>query len=332
LTYDNNISEIIRKIVYNEDKESDKSMDIEKTYILDPKNDVVFQKIFGSPENEELLKSFLNSFLIRTEKEEIKSIEYVDTKLNNIEVVDDKIGILDVRVITDKGTQINVEIQLINKYNMINRTLFYWSRLYVGQIKRGTNYKNLSRTITINILNFEYLKSEKYHNIYHLFEDELKTKLTDLMEIQFVELPKFLRKQQELNNSLEGWLTFLVNPNKEGIDMAEPAIQKALTVLDMLGRDPETVRLAELRMKRILDEKSMLEGAKEEGIKEGEEKEREEGRQRNIKTASKLLAKKFKTVPPEINEKLEKASIEQLEAIIEDVFDLEKLEDVLKYL
>jgi predicted transposase/invertase (TIGR01784 family) len=307
-------------------------MDIEKAYILDPKNDVVFQKIFGSPENEEILKSFLNSLLINTEKEEIKSIEYVDTKLNNIEVADDKIGILDVRVVTDKGIQINVEIQLINRYNMINRTLFYWSRLYTGQIKRGASYKDLNRTITINILNFDYLESEKYHNIYHLFEDELKTKLTNLMEIQFVELPKFLRQQPELNNSLDGWLTFLVNPNKEGIDMAEPVIRKALTVLDMLGRDPETVRLAELRMKRILDEKSMLEGAKEEGIKEGEEKEREEGRQRNVRTASKLLTKKFKIVPFEINERLEKASIEQLEGIIEEVLDLEKVEDVLKYL
>jgi predicted transposase/invertase (TIGR01784 family) len=247
----------------------DKIMDIDKAYILDPKNDVVFQKIFGSPENEEILKSFLNSLLIKTEKEEIRSIEYVDTKLNNIDVADDKIGILDVRVVTDKGTQINVEIQLINRYNMINRTLFYWSRLYAGQIKRGSNYKDLSRTITINILNFDYLESEKYHNTYHLYEDELKSKLTDLIEIQFVELPKFFKQQPELNSSLNSWLAFLVNPNKEGIDMAEPVVRKALTVLDMLGRDPETVRLAELRMKRILDEKTMLEGAKEEGKLEG---------------------------------------------------------------
>lgn len=46
--------------------------------------------------------------------------------------------------------------------------------------------------------------------------------------------------------------------------MTEPTIKKAITALDMLSRDPETVRLAELRMKHILDEKSMLEGAKEE--------------------------------------------------------------------
>lgn len=35
---------------------------------LDPKNDVVFQKIFGSPENEDILISFLNAILEGTEK------------------------------------------------------------------------------------------------------------------------------------------------------------------------------------------------------------------------------------------------------------------------
>lgn len=35
----------------------------------------------------------------------------------------------------------------------------------------------------------------------------------------------------------------------EGIEVAEPAIKKAITVIDMLSRDLETVRLAELRMK-----------------------------------------------------------------------------------
>ncbi|WP_160675083.1 hypothetical protein [Clostridium sp. C8-1-8] len=41
----------------------------------------------------------------------------------------------------------------------------------------------------------------------------------------------------------------------------------------MLSRDPETVMLAELQMKQILDEKSMVEGAREkvkvEGMAEG---------------------------------------------------------------
>ncbi|MDP4144094.1 MAG: Rpn family recombination-promoting nuclease/putative transposase [Bacillota bacterium] len=250
--------------------------------ILDPKNDVVFQKIFGSPENEDILISFLNALMEKTEKEKIKHIDYIDTKLSDIEAIDDKIGILDVRVITEKGVHINVEIQLINRYNMINRTLFYWSRLYSSQIKRGENYKELNKTITINILNFNYIEGEKFHTTYHLYEDDEKSMLTDLLEVHFVELPKFLHEQPELNNSLNKWLTFLTKPEKEVNEMGEPAIRKAITVLDMLSRDPETVRLAELRMKRILDEKSMIEGAREEGKVEGIAEGRAEGRVEGI--------------------------------------------------
>lgn len=98
-----------------------------ETSTLDPKNDVVFQRIFGSPENEDILISFLNALLEDTEKEKIQHIEYMDTKLADIETIEDKIGILDVRVVTENGTHINIEIQLINRYNMVKRTLFYWS-------------------------------------------------------------------------------------------------------------------------------------------------------------------------------------------------------------
>ncbi|WP_279285531.1 Rpn family recombination-promoting nuclease/putative transposase [Clostridium sp. C8-1-8] len=146
-------------------------------------------------------------------------------------------------------------------------------------MKKGENYKNLNKTITINILNFNHIDSKKYHTTYHLWEDEEKTKLTDILEIHFVELPKFLDEKPELNNSLNMWLAFLTKPEKEVSEMGEPAIRKAITVLDMLSRDPETVRLAELRMKQILDEKSMAEGAREEGKIEGIAEGKVEGKE-----------------------------------------------------
>jgi hypothetical protein len=43
----------------------------EDKIILDPKNDVVFQRIFESPENEDILISFLNALRVVTEKEKI---------------------------------------------------------------------------------------------------------------------------------------------------------------------------------------------------------------------------------------------------------------------
>ncbi|KZL89739.1 PD-(D/E)XK nuclease family transposase [Clostridium magnum DSM 2767] len=118
-----------------------------------------------------------------------------------------------------------------------------------------------------------------------MYEEELKIKLTDLMELNFIELPKFLKQQKDLEDSLQRWLLFLIKPNKEifeEIEMKDPTIKKAKTILEFLERDAETVRLAELREKAIRDEISRIEGAREEGRDEG----REEGK---IEVAKKLL-------------------------------------------
>lgn len=104
-------------------------MTANKIVKLDPKNDVVFQKIFGIEKNKDILISFLEAIL-DDEKIDIESIELEEKILNSEMILDEKIGILDIRVKTTKGIQINIEIQLINQYNMIQRTLFYWSKLF----------------------------------------------------------------------------------------------------------------------------------------------------------------------------------------------------------
>ena len=44
--------------------------------------------------------------------------------------------------------------------------------------------------------------------------------LTDILEIHFVELPKFLDENPELNSSLNKWLAFLTKPEKEVMEVA----------------------------------------------------------------------------------------------------------------
>lgn len=44
---------------------------------------------------------------------------------------------LDIFVETENKERVNIEIQINNKYNMINRALYYWSRLFSEQLKEG---------------------------------------------------------------------------------------------------------------------------------------------------------------------------------------------------
>ena len=94
--------------------------------LLDPKMDFVFKNIFGSEKNPKILISFLNATL--KPKDLITSVEIKNTDINK-NYIEDKFSRLDVKAKTSNDEIINIEIQLKNEYNMIKRSLDYWSKL-----------------------------------------------------------------------------------------------------------------------------------------------------------------------------------------------------------
>ena len=100
-----------------------------------PLNDFIFKKIFGEKGNEDILISFINAILKRTNKEPIIEIEIIDNKQLTKEVINDKTGIIDVRARTAKGENVDIEVQLNDQGNMDKRTLFYWGKMYLENIK-----------------------------------------------------------------------------------------------------------------------------------------------------------------------------------------------------
>ena len=100
-----------------------------------PLNDFIFKKIFGEKGNEDILISFINAVLKRTNKEPIIEIEIIDNKQLTKEVINDKTGIIDVRARTAKGENVDIEVQLTDQGNMDKRTLFYWGKMYLENIK-----------------------------------------------------------------------------------------------------------------------------------------------------------------------------------------------------
>lgn len=253
--------------------------------LLDPKNDVVFQKIFGMKKHKEILISFLNSILYLKGEDMIKEVTFEEKKMDVTLIANEKISILDLHVLTESEININVEIQLINQYNMIKRTIFYMSKMILSQLEKGEDYSCLDRTITINILNFNFLNEDDFIKNYGLFEKKTKKELTDLIEIIFIEFPKFKITSKDYNDRLHRWLTFLANPSGvevEGLMKSDETIKEAMNVLYEIRGDEETVMLAQMREKALMDEQSRLKGAKEEGIKEGEIKGLLSARQEDI--------------------------------------------------
>ena len=239
--------------------------------LLNPKIDFVFKKIFGSEEHPEILISFLNAVL--KPKKPIVSVEIKNSDLEK-EYIEDKFSRLDVKALSSNKEIINIEIQLKNEYNMIQRSLYYWSKLYEEQLSEGDRYDKLSRTVCINILDFKYLKNDRFHNGYRLKEIETNEELTNLQEIHFIEIPKLKRFEspEEIVDLLEGWVEFLRDPESEVIrklEMSNKEIREAKDELYRLSRNSKERELYYLREKSLRDEISALANAKEKGLKEG---------------------------------------------------------------
>jgi predicted transposase/invertase (TIGR01784 family) len=156
---------------------------------LDPKNDFIFQLLFGKQDNKDILIDLLNAVLMREGQDRITDIESVENKKLDAERIMDKTCVLDVKAKGKDGTTYNIEMQLTDKKNMGLRTAYYWAKMFVEQLKSGDKYQNLKKTITINILNYNiFTEVEKFHTTFHIREDELGFELTDRLEIHFTRI------------------------------------------------------------------------------------------------------------------------------------------------
>ena len=262
-------------------------MENKRKELLKPKYDVVFQALFG--ENRENITQSLISDILG-EKIEIIDIKADDTIIR--EYPGEKSGRLDLKTRFKDGTICQIEMQMSDDKDIVKRILYYWSRTYSRQLKVGEKYKNLKKTIGIVITNYEVEELEGIENLDTKWQIKCdkndKRILTEDLELRIIEIPKARRIiEKEKYNRIAQWLMFLDNPNTERVEeiMKEnEEVKKANTVLYEMSEDEKLQRLAELREKWDLDERSALGHAKDEGIEEGEKKAK-------IEIAKKLKAK-----------------------------------------
>ncbi|MGP1601407.1 Rpn family recombination-promoting nuclease/putative transposase, partial [Treponema sp.] len=99
------------------------------------RNDYAFKKVFGTEENKAVLKDFLDCVL-DIPSQNIEDLELLDKEFHN-DSVNDKTGILDVKLRLKDGTVIDIEIQ--NRWNdeFAQRTVFYWAKMYTENLQKG---------------------------------------------------------------------------------------------------------------------------------------------------------------------------------------------------
>lgn len=104
----------------------------------------------------------------------------------------------------------------------------------------------------------------------------VKSVLTDNLEIYIIELPKFNKYSNNLQNKeLNLWINFINNP--EVIDLKNTdndEVKKAKKILDEISGDEHERYLAELREKYIRDQQAIQEAGYDKGLKQGKKNEK----------------------------------------------------------
>ena len=236
-----------------------------------PKMDIIFQAIFGEVGSENITKDFLEKIL----KRKIEKISLDKNPILRRELKDDKLGVLDIVTELDGKEKCNIEMQLIDKNNIIERMLYYWSKMYTKQIKAGDDYKKLEKTIVILIADFNIkgLEEVEYHSTWKIIETNSVKKLilTDKFELDIIELLKIKGRENEKDQLLD-WLIFLENPESERVirKMEENEnLKETVEKLDRISEDEKMQRIIELREKAIRDEHAIYAKGVDDGIEKG---------------------------------------------------------------
>ena len=253
-----------------------------------PKMDIIFQAIFGEVGSENITKDFLEKIL----KRKIEKISLDKNPILRRELKDDKLGVLDIITELDGKEKCNIEMQLIDKNNIIERMLYYWSKMYTRQIKAGDDYNKLEKTIVILIADFNIkgLEEVEYHITWKIIETNSAKKLilTDKFELDIIELSKIKGRENEKDQLLD-WLIFLENPESERVTrkMEENEnLKEAVEKLDRISKDEKMQRIIELREKAIRDEHAIYAKGVDDGIEEGKAKG---AREKQIEIAKSML-------------------------------------------
>ncbi len=285
--------------------------------LLNPKNDYVFKRIFGHNGNENVTKQMLSTIL----KRQIKDIIVSESTILERDLIDEKLGIIDIHAKIDEAIDVDIEMQVVSEKSIEKRILYYWSKLYIKSIKVGESYHKLRKAIVVLIADFELKKLKDIANFltkWQIREENSQTViLTEMLELYIIELPKARKEIKETEKEIQAWISFLENPkNMEMVGMSKEnqvAIKEAKNVLKQISEDEHERYLAHLREKYIRDQKAIEEFGYDNGLENGIKRGIEQGiKQTTIEIAKQMLKEDIEI---EVIKRITKLSEQEIEKL-----------------
>ena len=258
---------------------------------IDPYTDFGFKKLFGTPLNKDLLISFLNSLF--DGKEVVRDLTYLNGE-NLGNGYGDRRAIFDVYCENEQGETFIVEMQKAEQQFFKDRSVFYSTFPIQNQGKKGIWNFKLKGVYTIGILDFvfpdhEYPQDSLRHEV-KLVDVDDKHVFYDKLTFLYLEMPKFTKKEDELETMFDKWLFVLHNLSrlmKRPAALQERIFTRLFEQAEIARYTPEERQDYEDSLKVYRDMKNVLDTAELRGLEKGRKEGRKEGREEGRKEGRK---------------------------------------------
>ena len=315
--YDNEVIKLVKRI----DK------------IYDFKNDFMFKHSLGNdqdPGSFYLLKLFIEGILNIS----CKSITILNPDLV-VENIEDKDMLLDIRVQTNTGDYVNIEMFSKNQYQ---RFQIYGASLLSRQEKEGDDYqKNINHVYQIIFIDDIDKANLKLYDRYESRNEEGKLEKYNLLTRVYVQMPyiNLIKKQKKLEefSEIEKGIYIFENGITDDIIRLKEDNKVVEIMKEKIERFNQDEQLRDMAYKRSLnrwanerDKQDMYEKGKEEGIEEGIKQGIEQGKYNLIKQ---LFNKYY---PKEDDSILENLNSEQYDKIFEMILDNRSINEIKGFL
>ena len=311
--YDNEVIKLVKRI----DK------------IYDFKNDFMFKHSLGNdqdPGSFYLLKLFIEGILNIS----CKSITILNPDLV-VENIEDKDMLLDIRVQTNTGDYVNIEMQYSAfSKNQYQRFQIYGASLLSRQEKEGDDYqKNINHVYQIIFIDDIDKANLKLYDRYESRNEEGKLEKYNLLTRVYVQMPyiNLIKKQKKLEefSEIEKGIYIFENGITDDIIRLKEDNKVVEIMKEKIERFNQDEQLRDMAYKRSLnrwanerDKQDMYEKGKEEGIK-----------QEKYNLIKQLFNKYY---PKEDDSILENLNSEQYDKIFEMILDnysIEKIKNII---
>ncbi len=235
--------------------------------------DFGFKKIFGTEANKDLLIHFLNTVL-ENEISPITDIKYLKNEILG-KISKDRISIFDIYALTESGEHIIVELQRIKQDYFKDRSIYYASNALQTQAIKGKNWDyKLPPVYTVAIMDFVFENSypDKVISVVKLLDTQTNEVFYNKLTFVYLEMPKFIKQENELDTFLDKWCYFFRNLHKflnKPIELQEKIFLKLFEVSELANYTPKEYMKYEESLKEYRDWYATAQTLKREGHEEG---------------------------------------------------------------